>query len=669
MKQHVFATIIIILLGGILYANTLNSPFVFDDAHNITDNPYIRISDVSWKSLYTAGLQSPSYRRPVANISFSLNYLFGKYDVRGYHIVNVAIHILNGILVYFLAGFLFRHVSVNVISPASGVSVSGLPNTSIALMSLFSALIFVAHPVQTQSVTYIVQRMNSLATLFYLSSFLLYLHARLRTKESGHRRKAALSTGCGISWLLALGSKEIAIMLPFSIFLYEWFFFQDLNRDWLLKHVKILLFFVLVSGLIILLFMGGLPFEEISASFAKREFSMGERILTQFRVIILYLSLLLLPLPSRLNLLHSFSTSRSLIEPITTLWALIGILFLIGLAIMLSRKHRLISFCILWFFIHLAIESSVIGLEMVFEHRLYLPMVSVSVLFVFILFHLMRKKIAWISGVCILIVLLLGTGTYLRNHVWRDQISLLSDVVTKNPQSYRAWNNLGYTRGKRGNADSALDHYRQALKIKPDYADAHYNIGVALERQGNPRGAMGYYYKAITVNPGHALAHNNIALLLESQGEITAAMDHYIKALQHRPELAEAHNNLGILLEKQGKLDGAIDHYRNAVRYRADFAEAYNNLGIALTRKGRMKEGIESFFKALQLHPEGKGTCNNLGVALSQLGDFKAAIIYFTEALRIDPDYAEARRNLSIALQRLDASGNPGKARQDSDPG
>lgn len=659
MRHHLITIIVIATIGAVLYANTLNSPFVFDDAHNITDNPYVRISDVGLKSLTTAGFQSPSHRRPVANISFSLNYLFGKYGVAGYHIVNIIIHILNGILVYFIAGFIFKHLSSNTITPSQDWSVSTSPDTLIGLMSLFSALIFIAHPIQTQSVTYIVQRMNSLSVMFYLFSFLLYLYARSSADDSGRWKERAVWTGCGISWLLALGSKEIAIMLPFTIFLYEWFFFQDLSKDWLLRHSKHLSIFILISSLIALIFMGGVPFEEISASFAKRDFSMGERILTQFRVIILYLSLLILPLPSRLNLLHSISTSGSLVEPVTTLLSLVIILSLIGLAIMLSRKHRLIAFCIFWFFLHLVIESSVIGLEMIFEHRLYLPMVGVSVLSVFLLFHLMRQKIVWISVAGILMILSLGTGTVLRNRVWQDQISLLKDVVSKNPQSYRAWNNLGYALAEQGDVDGARDHYRQALRIKPDYADAHYNYGLVLERQGDPIRAMDYYSEAIKINPGHAPAHNNFALLLEGQGKPSEAIHHYTEALKLRPELAEAHNNLGILLEEQEKLDQAIDHYRKATRYRPDFAEAYNNLGIALTKQGKINEGIAWFFKALELHPEGEGTFNNLGVAFSQRGDFKTAIIYFTKALEINPDYAEARQNLRTALQHKNAFTDP----------
>ena len=369
-------------------------------------------------------------------------------------------------------------------------------------------------------------------------------------------------------------------------------------------------------------------------------------------MVVFYFSLLLFPHPSRFNLLHSITTSHSLFEPITTLGSLVVLLALFGLAILLARKHRLVSFSILWLYIHLVVESSVIGLEMIFEHRLYLPMVGFALLSADLLSRLLAKRPTWAVIAATLIVFCLGASTTLRNGVWQDHVTLLTDVVAKSPGSHRAWNNLGSALATRGDSEEALRHYQKALQVKPNYAETHYNLGVWHKAQGDPDQAMVHYLKALSLHPGHAGAHNNLGMLLQDQGKISEAVTHYRRALSLKPELAEAHNNMGILLENQGKLDEAIGHYREAARYEPDFAEAYNNLGIALTRKGRIKEGIESFSKALELQPDGERTYNNLGVALSQLGDYKTAIAYFTRALEIDPDYTEARRNLQIALQQ-----------------
>jgi len=653
MKRNIIAAIVIAAAGALLYANALESPFAFDDGYNIADNTYLRMSEFSFVSLYEAALRSPSSRRPVANMSFALNHLLGGYDVRGYHVVNTIIHVLNGILVFFLAGILFRSPRTN--GPGFVSTGRRDPDGSIWLVSLFSALIFVSHPIQTQSVGYIVQRMNTMAVMFYLLALLLYLCARM---AAGVGKRRLLWSCCGLSWLLALGSKEIAIALPLVILLCEWYFMQDLDHQWLKKNSKPLVLIVLILLSISLVYMGGVPLEEISASFAKRNFTLAERVLTQFRVVILYISLLLLPLPSRLNLLHTISTSHSLLDPITTLLSLVSILVLIGIAVALAKRHRIVSFLVLWFFIHLVIESSVIGLEMVYEHRLYLPLVGSAMLLGYALWGGSARGKAWYPIVASLVVLLLGVGTYQRNQVWQSETALWTDVVSKSPDSHRAENNLGHALAGQGDVEGAKRHYENALSIRPNYADANYNLGVWYKGQGDRDQAMDYLSEALRINPGHAGAHNGLALLLEDQGRAREAARHYGRALQLNPRFAEAHNNFGILLEGQGEADRAILHYREAIRYKPGFSEACNNLGIALTRAGSVEEGISWFLEALEARPHSKSTHNNLGAALSQHGDLEAAIRHFTRALEIDPGYTDARRNLNIALGRINGSGD-----------
>jgi len=708
MKRHLPSIAAIIIAGCLCYANTLESPFVFDDIHNITDNPYIRITDINCDSLYQAGFRSPSYRRPLANISFALNCRFGAYDVTGYHFANIAIHIINSILVYLLADVLFRRKRPSAF-PATGGTTDDEAISMTRWLPLVAALVFVAHPVQTQSVTYIVQRMNSLCVMFYLVAFLFYLSAR--TFVQGTRRNLTWSAAI-LAWLLALGSKEIAITLPFAVFLFEWFFFQNLDRSWLLKHLKYLLLMGLICGFVVLLFLKGSPVEEIVASFAKRSFTLQERLMTQSRVIVFYLSLILLPLPSRMNLLHTITTSRSIVDPVTTVISMALLLGILVLAILIARQHRLTAYCIFWFFLHLAIESTGIGLEMIFEHRLYLPMVGVSLLAAWAVgsfggTFLYRNSVSLSQGpqstqrdkaipasdqsgrsfaedarvsatsvavsnqanqqseiknqewpavfpflIVIPIILFLAGATVLRNHTWRNQIALLQDVVSKSPESFRAWNNLGYAYAQGGEPDKALKHCMKALWIRPNYADAHYNIGLIHEGKNDTNGAMAHYLKAIEFKPHHALAHNNLALLLENQGNLESAIQHYEAALAHKPSLAEAHNNLGILLESEGKLEQAIDHYRQAIRFKPRFTEAMNNVGITKVKLGDVDAGIAWFRKVLESHPDAADTHNNLGIALTQKGNYEQAIVSFEAALAVDPDHADAIRNRKILLEK-----------------
>ena len=632
-------------LCALIYSNTFNYSFVFDDLGNIKNNPHIRLKNLDYQRLYDAGFKSPRSNRPLSNISFALNYYVGEHDVTGYHAVNIIVHLINGILVYFL--------SLIILKQSSRVSHRKVPpfrTGSIPLMSLFVSLIFIAHPVQTQSVTYIVQRMNSMAAMFYLLSLLLYIKGRLSRTKS---KKWGLFCGCFLSWMMALGSKEIAGTLPFIILIYEWYFFQDLRWAGFRQNKKYV--FALIAALVLigLVYLGKRPFATILGSYAYRDFTMSERVLTQFRVVVFYISLLLFPHPSRLNLLHFFSISRSLFAPLTTLLSLLFIVGLIGYAVYISKKQRLLSFIILWFFIHLIIESSVIGLEIIFEHRLYLPMFGFALLTVYLLFGLSSIKRPWAVAVSLTMVVSLGTATYVRNRVWQNETTLWSDVISKNPKSHRAYNNFGTTLNEQGRTDKAIEFYLQALRIKPGYAHAHYNLGNALVKQGRTDEAIKHYLQALRVRPTYENAHNNLGNALAKIGRTDEAVEHYLQALRIRPDYENAHFNLGFALAKLGRTDEAITHYLRALKLNPNHVDARNNLGIALARRGRADEAIQHFSHVLRVKPDDAGAHFNIGLALAQKGRTDQAITHYSQALRIEPDDENVHFHLGVALAEL----------------
>jgi tetratricopeptide (TPR) repeat protein len=643
-KLHLVIVFALCLLCIIIYSNTLHSPFVFDDFPNIKKNISIRLTDFDFQRLSDTAFIRPNPTRPVANISFALNHYFGEYDVTSYHVTNIIIHLINGILVYFLSLITFKQLSRD---PSKDVP--QFRSTSLLLMSLFSALIFITHPIQTQSVTYIVQRMNSMAVMFYLLSLLLYVHGRLTRIRW---RQLTLFCGCFMSWIMALGSKEIACTLPLIILLYEWYFFQDLRSGWLRQNIEYFLGLFAILIVVIFIYLGLSPFDKILATYANRDFTMMERVLTQFRVVVFYISLLLFPHPSRLNLLHDFTTSSSLLEPPTTLVSLLIIVGLIGLGMYCARRQRLISFCILWFIINLFIESSVIGVEMIYEHRLYLPMFGFALFVSWGLFYFFSKRRSLASVVSAVIILSLCTATYVRNKVWQDGITLWSDVVSKSPQSHRAHLNLGVTLKEQERLTEAISHFSEALRIKPDYAKTHNNLGTALARQGKLTEAIGYLSKALQIQPDYAEAHNNLGTALARQGKLKEAVDYLSEALRIKPDFADAHYNLGNALNEQGKVEEAVKHFSEALRIEPDSAEAHNNLGNALKRLGKLDEAINHFSEALRIKPDYAEAYNNLGTTLTRQGKFKEAVGSFSEALRIKPDYAKAHFNLGNALKR-----------------
>ena len=311
-----------------------------------------------------AGIRSVA-KPAVANISFALNYYMHQYDQAGYRAVNIAI-LVAGLAFFFL-------IKTTVIIARERTSGPGiLEGLDPAHVAFFAMLVWVVHPLHTQSVTYIVQRMNSMASMFYILSMLCYVRGRLGTG----RTRWGLYLVSIVTGALAIGSKEIATTLPFFILLYEWYFFRDLSWEWARRQVLPVIGIIAFVLLLLVLFAGVHFLQYILVAYYFREFTMLQRVLTELGVVVFYLSQILLPHPSRLNLEHDFPLSNSLFEPATA--ASLGlIVVLLALAAVTARKNRLLSFAILWFFGNLAIESSFIGLEIIFDHRTYLPSIFV----------------------------------------------------------------------------------------------------------------------------------------------------------------------------------------------------------------------------------------------------------------------------------------------------
>lgn len=525
----------IILLAVIVcfaYSNSLDGQFVFDDSR-IYNNPDIRISSLDLTSLKQAAIHSKPVTRPLANLSFALNYFFHGNDVRGYHLVNILIHLITGLFLYLL-------VIATLRAPAFYQRNTSAEGLSHEWLAFFIALLWMVHPVQTQAVTYIVQRMTSLAAMFYLSSLYFYVKGRL----SQERLRGGIFFGASLlSGILALASKEVSVTLPFFVFIYEWYFLQDMDCGWLRRRsflaATVLVFFIGSC----LYFLGVHPVETILASYQSRDFTLQQRLLTELRVLFFYLSLLVFPLPSRLNLDHDFLVSTSLLQPPTTIVAAVGLLALVALAILTARRQRLLSFAIIWFLGNLVIESSFIALELVFEHRLYLPSMMLVALAVIWGDRLMRSHL-WKTALLVGLVLVFSFWTFERNKVWSDRISLWSECVAKSPDKARPRNNLGVALKNIGRFEQAADQYKAVIKIDPYFVEAYNNLANVLMEMGQLDEALDYYYKALEIKPNHYVIHNNIGKLLMGKQQYDRAMMHFAEALRLKPDFAEARKNL-----------------------------------------------------------------------------------------------------------------------------
>lgn len=635
-----FATIGIVFA---IYSNTFSGPFLFDDLQNILDNQHIRLTDLQPQALYDAAFNSPCPNRPVANLSLALNYFFHGYDVAGYHLVNILIHIMTGFMLFFL-------VRNTILISQRNISYPGvLEKIDPVYTAFFVMLVWLVHPLHTQSVTYIVQRMTSMAAMFYILSMLCYVKGRL---GSGFIRWS-LYTGCLVSALLAFATKEISATLPVFIFLYEWFFFQDLNGDWLKKRILVILFAAAVVMALAFLYLDLNLWGKITSGYIHREFTLEQRVLTEFRVILFYLALLISPKPSMLALDHDFPLSYSFVHPVSTLVSFGVLVFLFVMAIYTARKQRLISFCILWFLGNLAIESSVIGLELVFEHRTYLPSMFVIFIFVVLVFRFIHLKWAAVFILCA-IVGIFSVWTYQRNAVWADEVGFLRDVVAKAPNKARPHNNLGLVLLEQGKIDEATDHLRRALELSPSVFNLYKNLAQALMIKGNYEEALDYYKQGLTLaagKDGEKEFHLGIGNALDKIGKPQEAIEQYKQALAIDPEYEAAYNQLGKVLVQRGNLDEALLNFSYAVQVNTSYAEAHNNMANVYVQQGRDLDAIDHYGKALRINPDYADAHYNLGLLFTRRGELNKAIEQFQEVLRIEPDHADALKNLDVTIE------------------
>jgi len=624
---------LLIVIGAASYYPSFKAPFIFDDLRVIVKNREVHVKELSWgrlKNLSRTG-------RPVAYLSFALNYYFGELRVFGYHLVNLAIHILTALTLYF-----FLHTTLNL--PSLQNRYGGL-SQSIAIAA---SLLFLAHPVQTQAVTYIVQRMTSLCALFFMLSMLCYVKGRLQ-KGGARLFLYALS---GMSAVLAFGSKENAAVLPIFIILYEIYFFQGFE----LGKVKKLLGYLL--GLMVLpLIVGSFYLGEISAqlqTMSARRFTLAERLLTELRVVMHYLSLLIFPHPSRLNLDHDFSVSRSLFNPPSTFLALLGLLGLIFLGIYLAKKRPLISFGIVWFLGNLVIESTVIPLELIYEHRIYLP--SAGFFLVLASFCLVRldswklspsaKRGATAGGLALLISLL-GFWTYQRNLVWQDNLTLWADVVKKSPNIGRAHDNLALAYFRLGQYDKAIPEHLKGIKLGgPALHKKLNNLGNAYFKTWQYDKAIESYAKAIKLNPNFVEAHNGLGVAYNAKGSYAEAEKELLRLTQLAPRHPGAYSNLGLVYTNQKLYEKAAWAYKQNLKINLENPKSLLNLGKAYAKQGLYDQAITAYKKLLRLKPKDHSVYNALGSAYAEGKMYREAEEAFRQTLAIDGNSFPARKNL-----------------------
>ena len=637
----VFSVIALSVLILSIYSNSFDCSWHFDDEPNITNNRNLHLEKLTWenlkRALYSDRNNPTVLYRPVACLTFALNHYFGGLNVFGYHLVNLIIHIISSIFLFF-----FIYHTLNLPSLRAKYAPQSY------FIALLATTLWAINPFQTQAVTYIVQRMASMAGMFYIMSMYFYLKARTTDTKP---KKILLFIACFISFLMAVGSKGNAAMLPLILFLYEILLFHPITKESFRRHGRL---FLIVAGAIVVLgftyiyIKGGNIFSFLDG-YRNRPFTLGQRLLTEPRILIFYITLLLYPVPNRLSIAHSIHVSTSLFDPIWTLFSIILIGGILGYAVYSARKRPLFSFCILFFFLNHVIESTIIPLELIFEHRNYIPSmlfflpIAIGFASLFQLYERKKAMKSIISAFIVLLLIGLGHATFMRNFDWKSEESLWIDAAVKDPDHIRPHHNLGRYYHDRGYTQKAISGYEKALTSplwnrKNESFWTYYNLGKIYGDLRDYEKALSYYYKALSMNPQFPYIYNDIAGVLDRRRHYELAYKYLIKAFKFDPHSMVTNYNLGLHYLRKRQPDKAIYHLERISDDKTFGEMVALYFGVAFKQKGHLGRAVIYFEKALERNPRNIKLYLHLAEIFYRTGKYERAEQETEKAINLMPD-------------------------------
>lgn len=457
--------LLVLLVAIVLvYAPGLRGPFVFDDYPNIVNNRVVAIDSLSYTNLRDAALSKETriLPRPLAMLSFAINYYLaqGFNDTLWFKATNLAIHLINTLLIFWVARLLLRGRNLYPLGDA--------PDRGLALwLPLFIASIWALHPLNLSTVLYTVQRMASLTTLFMLAGLISFLHGREILSRAPWHGLTLMIAGTVGGTGLGLLNKEIALLLPLYLLVVDYVFLRDASRGWPLVVSRFHTVTVAVIGLAGAYYAVAHS-DRILGIYALREFTPWERLLTEPRVLWFYISLLVFPTPGRFTLFHDdIEFSTGLFSPWTTLPAIIGVIGIVVLAIVFRKRFPIAAFAVMWFMVGHILESSIIGLELVHEHRNYLPSFGPIFVMVYGLVYLFGR----ITRTAIVVFALLATAatvgysTTVLAGYWSNAVFLTTYLAKNHPRSSRSQAMLGDLALQDGDPLRAIGHYKTAADL------------------------------------------------------------------------------------------------------------------------------------------------------------------------------------------------------------
>ena len=568
-RDHFSSCLFILVLGGLVYGNHLQNPFQFDTVAYITNHH--RLDNIN-EQLNINYLWKEFIHRGLLQISLAFNVHLDGFRTFGYHLINMLLHLINSVLVYFVTLGIWSYLgSIN----------SQSKDDETRFVALFTAVFFLIHPIQTESVVYIMSRSEVFAATFYLSSFLLFQIYVVRDRPIKTAFKILVLFLISTAFILGFSVKQTVITLPLMLLLY--FIFgqesESTSIRWL-KRRKWGIGFIIMIG-VSLLFHKLLTDELflIGESTAGEDIGRLNYMLTQPAVIFYYYFKLLL-FPINLNIDPD-------IQLITNWWSWKFITALTGIAGLVyfccrAKENRILLYFICWFLIVLSPSSSIITLsDLAAEHRTYLASYSFYAVLAYCVYKVPQLVLPNHSTRCKNIVLVISifvsiifSGlTIQRNKIWASEVLLWNDTVNKSPQKIRPVINLGHAYTTAGNVDLAIKYFEKALALNPNIFATNYNLGNLYLKRGGEEDAL---------------------RLLQ-----TAALI--------RPKIPETHELLGEIYLKRKQIELAEFHLKRAVEIKPDYAISMRNLGlIYYFHLNKPEEAAAYFSRALSIDPNQK---------------------------------------------------------------
>jgi protein O-mannosyl-transferase len=577
---------LLLAAGGAAYHDSFSGSFHYDDQPNIVDNPGIRS--------FAAALHdsAPGLRhRPLARLSLALNYTLGGHDVQGYHVFNLLVHLLAGLLLFDIVR------RTLLLRPARAPA-----DAEAGWLAFAVALLWIVHPLQTESVSYITQRLEAMASLFYLAC----LYGVLRGSQSTHPR--AWYASAVVACWLGMATKEILVTAPLVVLLYDRVFLASSWATVVRRRSGV--YTGMVVGAAALAYATADTLHErrdFPAGFGFRGVSPWEYLSTQPGVILHYLRLTLWP--ACLSIDYGWPVART---PGEVVWPGIAIVTLLLASLVALVRWPRIGFLGLAFFLLLAPTSSVMpNAFLAVEHRMYLPLAPLIVLAVLGAHGLAGRilpDVATRRALEAAVLGVVGLGLVLRtierNRDYRDEIALWSSTIACIPENGRGHFNLGTVYLDAGRIDEAIVELRRAVELQPTFPDARFSLGNAFRLKGDVERALAEYERTLRLDPHHAGTHNNLAVILDDRGDTAAAVPHYRQALKGDPRSAQLQANYAGVHARAEDWAGATARYRKAIRIDPSYAPAHLGLGLCLEQQGETAAAIAALRTALRLEPD-----------------------------------------------------------------